>query len=180
MRRTYLSTLAACLVCLIFLGWWNYGVLSWSYPQRRIALRDWYWRHFGDPFDTERREIAGFDAVDCSAPTPSSVTIDECLSTANRQRRAVQSRANFCGIDSCGATGIIGGPDGIAYQVDFDVWNGFVSVTRRRCPLPLRIIRNEIGFGRGFMLECLPAATPEEQVEIIRDDWAEHRINGRR
>ncbi len=180
MRRIYISSMAASLLFLIFFAWWNYGVLSWSEPHRKMALRNWYWRHFGDPFDKERHNIAGFDPVDCSAPTPSGVTIGDCISAAIHQRRAFQSRANFCGIDSCGATGVIGSRGGVAYQVDFDVSSGFVSVTRRRCPLPLQIGTNDIGFGQGYTIECLPPATSEEQLEVLRDDWAENRINGRR
>lgn len=175
MRRFYAILVGVSLLCAVATSviWWNYATLQWAYPRYRVETRKWWWHHFGDPFDTQRRHIAGYNPIDCSAQVRGDTTIPACIANASRQHRGFQLRADFCGIDSCGVTGVIGSPDGTVYEVSFDVWNHYVSVWRRRCPSPLQVATSDAW--SGYTIACLPRATSETQLEIIRDDWGEQR-----
>lgn len=107
--------------------------------------------------------------------------MQECINRANNAHRAFRVRFNFRGNswssfdrDALGAEGLAGDRSGVVYRLWFEDWNSYVSVARYRCPAPLVIAAVEKAATR-HILECLPAATREEQLEVIRDDFAEVR-----
>ena len=168
MRRPVALAIAISLIAALlgFLTWWNCADFAWNYPLYKLRARNWSWRHFGDPFDQEAHRIAGFNAVDCSPGRISGTTVMSCASQALRERRGFRLRENYCGLDSCGATGLAGGKNGV-YQVAFNLRNGMARVTRRLCPVPLNLEKKY-----GSIL-CVPESRPEEGWEVIRNDSTE-------
>lgn len=174
MLRTFL-VVALFLFALCFLIWWNYDALPGRVPSLKLQVRNWYWHHFGGPFDAEARRIAGRDAANCSELLHGSAAIGNCALTAQRHHRAFILRYNFRGKDSSGVSGIVGASDGTTYDLAYDVWNGFVKVWERRCPEPLSI--SAVRDAWGWDIHCLPTVKSVDEGKVIRDDWAEH-VNG--
>ena len=105
----------------------------------------------------------------------------ECVKRAQKEHMAFRVRVNFQGNswssfdrNAFGADGLAGDRKGVVYRLWFEDWNNHVSVARYRCPAPLVIAAVEKAATR-HILECLPAATREDQLEVIRDDFAEVR-----
>jgi hypothetical protein len=167
-RRLPIAATGLCI--LTFLIWWNYAALSWSSRGVRLAARGWYWRDFGDPFEQLRRTIAGFNLVDCSYSVANEYAASNCVSAAIRANRNFQLRKRWCGIDSCGVEGIVGTNE-VAYEIDFDLRNGFVTVWRRKCPTPLRITTSWGSWSNE--IHCMPLPRANSEIEILCDDWAE-------
>lgn len=164
---------ALAVICgLFFLAWWEYSDVSMQYPRSKLLFRTWYWRHFGDPFDVEARRIAGHDSVNCSNSLQyDSSAVLNCVSAAQEQHRGVILRYNISGKDSSGVSGIVGASDGRTYDIAYDVWNGFVKAWERRCPEPVKI--SAIRDYRVWDIHCLPLVKSENEVKVLRDDWAE-------
>lgn len=165
-----LILVVACLSGLAFLAWWNYGSFSMSYPRLRVKVQVWSWRHFGDPFDSERRRIAGRNAMDCSNSLRDDASILKCASSALEHRKGYFLRYKTRGTDSTGVSGIVASDHGATFELAYDVWNGFVTVWERRCPDPVRI--SAINDQWGWDIHCLPPVKSEKEVVTIRDDWA--------
>jgi hypothetical protein len=165
------------IATLGFAVWWNYAAVAMSYPAYRLRLRQWTWRVFGDPLDWEARRIAGLHAVDCGAlgkDAREANRIAACISTARLDHRGFRTRFNVCGMDSCGAEGLVGSPDGAVYQLSLDVAHGSVTLKRRACPSPLGLGQADFG---NFYLYCLPREAPEDEIEVLRRDWNPRRRN---
>jgi hypothetical protein len=157
------------IAVLGFFVWWNYAAVVMNYPAYRSQLRKWTWRTFGDPFDWEARRIAGLRAVDCvpyGKGRRQAERIAACISTARLDRRGFRTRFNVCSMDSCGAYGLVGSPEGIVYELSFSVAQGHVTLKRRICPSPLGLGASDFP---NFYLYCLPEAAANE-VEILRQD----------
>lgn len=172
MRKNLVTSVVVVVGALSFLVWWNYARFHMEYPGRKLQLRSWYWRHFGDPFEVQARRIVGGNGVDCSGSLQDEVTVSNCITKAQREHRGFQLRYATRGIDTTGANGIVGGTDGNSYEVWYTIWNGYVIVSRRRCPEPLRISVQRDAWGDD--MHCFPLAKSEKEAEIFRDDWAEH------
>jgi hypothetical protein len=159
------------MATLGFAVWWNYATVAMSYPAYKLRLRQRTWRVFGDPLDWEARRIAGLRAVDCGVlgkDARAANRIAACISTARLDRRGFRIRFSVCGIDSCGAEGLVGSPDGAVYQLSLGVSHGAVTLKRRTCPSPLGL--GETDFGN-FYLYCLPKVESEDEIEVLRRDW---------
>jgi hypothetical protein len=165
---------AFSLFALLFAVWWNYAALVMAYvslPRYKAEVRQWWWERFGDPFASQTRRIAGSNPLQCSIDADLDVGLSACKAKALQQHRGFYLRSSYGGIDSWGASGIIGNTDAVAYEVTFDVWGNYVKVWRRRCPTPLQFVR--VDALSGYTIHCIPVATSEKDLEIIQDDWAE-------
>ena len=166
----------AAICVLLFIGWWNYSDLSMQYPRTKLVFRNWYWRHFGDPFDVEARQIAGRNPVNCSDSLHDTTSVLSCISAAQKQHRPFSLRYGIRGKDSNGVSGLVGAGDGTTYEVAYDVWNGYVKAWRRRCPEPIGITAASDPWG--WDIHCVPPVKSDIEVKVIRDDWAES-VKGR-
>jgi hypothetical protein len=163
--------LLAGVCVLFFIAWWKYSDLTMQYPRTKLVFRNWYWHHFGDPFDAEVRQIAGRDQVNCSDSLHDTTSVLSCVSAAQKQHRPFSLHYGIRGIDSTGVSGLVGASDGTTYEVAYNVWNGFVTAWRRQCPEPLKIsaVRNAWSWD----IHCVPPVKSDSEVKVIRDDWAE-------
>jgi hypothetical protein len=175
MLKTFVAV-ALLVFALGFLIWWIYGNVPTRLPSLKLLVENWYWRHFGDPFDAEARHIAGRDAVSCSDFLHGSTAIVNCALTAQRQHRAFVLRYDTQGKDSSGVSGIVGASDGTTYDVAYDISAGYVTVWKRRCPEPVNI--SAVQDKWGWDIHCLPPVKSVGEVKVLRDDWAEHVSGG--
>jgi hypothetical protein len=175
MRRWCVIILGTFIVGAIatFAFWWNYANLQASYPQYKTQIRNRWWHTFGDPFDAQVRSIAGLHPKDCSPRAVAKISVLECIADARHQQQAFKARFNSCGIDSCGADGIVGDGRGVAYELHFDNFNGNVLLAERSCPTPLHVSLTETTFG--YSIKCEPQSADDHDFKVIRDDFDEVR-----
>lgn len=165
MRLVCKFSVAAVVLCVLgFLVWWNYGVFSWAYPERKLQLRAWFWRNVGDPFDVQRLRIAGFKPVDCSSRTSDKSNGLDCVAGAFGAHHSFQIRNDVCGIDSCGVAGVVGSSESKTYEIDYEVRNSDVKVWRRKCPT---LVFGSAAGWSGCQTCCLPAPKSESEIEIL-------------
>ena len=167
MRKNAVATIVIALLCS--LTWWNYAAFSWEYRHRKLQFRNWYWRHFGDPFEVQARAIAGRKALDCSNSPQGETAFSTCMSEARREGRGFRLQYPTRGIDTTGVEGIIGSKDGPTFELSYILWNEYVTVSKRRCPEPLQLAVN--ADDRPY---CFPSIKSENEIEVLRDDWAQH------